>query len=135
MLMALALCYLCLSSNAQDNDEELQAKSGVELIAENDTSDKGIPDEFPLDKKASIYAKRQGKRLGLDNTQVLRLTVRRLAFLKRMEIISKDKELVTIEQKQEQIEAARSDYYKRFYELLNAKQRHKALQAVEIATN
>jgi len=134
MLMALALCYLCLSSNAQETDD-LQPKSGVEIIAESDSSYKGIPDEFPLDKKASIYAKRQGKRLGLDKTQVLRLTVRRLAFLKRMEIISKDKELITIEQKKEQIDAARSDYYRRFYELLNAKQRHKALQAVEIANN
>lgn len=114
-------------------EEDLQPKSGSELIAENDTSEKGIPAAFSIEKRASIYAKRQGKKLGLDNIQVLKLTVRRLAYLKKMNEIQQDASIEDIEEMKKRVDSIRREYYQKFYELLTVTQRKKALKAEEIA--
>ncbi len=113
--------------------EENRPKSVTEIISENDTSGKNIPSDLPLDKQASIYAKRQAKKLDLDNIQVLRLTVRRLAYLKKMQEIQNNDTESNIEAIKERVAVIRKEYYLKFYELLNEAQRRKALQSQGIA--
>ncbi len=120
--VSLFLCFQTVSA------QDLTPKSGIEITP--DYSEEVIPNDLSLEEQANIFAKRQAKKLGLDDLQIMRLTIRRIAYLKKMEKITEE----TSNSSQEYIDMMKNhldrEFHSKFFELLNYEQRKKALEII-----
>ncbi len=127
--IAIAIAVSLLLFLPHSFSQDLTPKGGTEIIPEKKPSPDGsIPSHLSLEEQAFVFAKRKAKKLGLDNVQTMKLSIRRIAYLKKVEKMKEENTSSSIEDIEMRKKIIDREFHYKFLELLNPEQKRKELE-------